>query len=88
MKTSPNTTKAVVNTTQKVVLRGDGRTLWRAKLWSPQYTKGKGQEFLFREGDEAIAAMLTATDLAKQSPGVQMVGSVIVGVERVAKLWN
>ena len=60
------------------------RTLWKANL-RIQTDKG---DFLFRSSEEFADAAVTAQRLLESSPSCRMVGAVIVGVERVARLWN
>ncbi len=61
-----------------------GRVLWKARLSIQQ----RKDEFLFRASEEFSEASTIATDLLDSSPSCQMVGAVIVGIERVARLWN
>jgi hypothetical protein len=60
------------------------RVLWKARLSIQQ----RKDEFLFRASEEFSEASTIATDLLDSSPSCQMVGAVIVGIERVARLWN
>lgn len=60
------------------------RVLWKARLSIQQ----RKEEFLFRASEEFSEASTIATDLLDSSPSCQMVGAVIVGIERVARLWN
>lgn len=60
------------------------RVLWKAQLSIQQ----RKDEFLFRASEEFSEASTIATDLLGSSPSCQMVGAVIVGIERVARLWN
>lgn len=60
------------------------RVLWKAWLSIQQ----RKDEFLFRASEEFSEASTIATDLLDSSPSCQMVGAVIVGIERVARLWN
>ncbi len=60
------------------------RVLWKARLSIQQ----RKDEFLFRASEEFSEASTIATDLLGSSPSCQMVGAVIVGIERVARLWN
>ena len=60
------------------------RVLWKARLRIQE----RKDEFLFRASEEFREASTIATDLLDSSPSCQMVGAVIVGIERVARLWN
>ncbi len=60
------------------------RVLWKARL-SIQHRK---DEFLFRAGEEFAEASTIAMDLLLNSPSCKITGAVIVGIERVARLWN
>lgn len=60
------------------------RVLWKARLSIQQ----RKDEFLFRASEEFGEASTIATDLLDSPPSCQMVGAVIVGIERVARLWN
>jgi hypothetical protein len=58
--------------------------LWKAKLKIQNETG----DFLFRSTEEMLDAAAAAERILQSSPSCKMVGAVIVGVERVAKLWN
>lgn len=61
--------------------------LWEATL-DIDGPRGRKNSFLFRDIDDVSAATKTAVALADASPGVEMINSRIVKVERVARLWN
>ena len=65
-------------------LKGRRRVLWRARLIHQQ----KKDEFLFRSTEDFNEAAALATDLLCGEPGDAKAGAVIVGIERVALLWN
>jgi hypothetical protein len=60
------------------------RTLWKAHL----KIQNDKSEFLFRSSEEFAEASALAQKLVESSPSCHMVGVVIVGIERVAHLWN
>jgi hypothetical protein len=60
------------------------RTLWRANL----RIQNEKQDFLFRASEDFAEASTLAQKLLDSSPSCQMVGAVIVGIERMARLWN
>ena len=91
VKTQPAEPKRLVsnsrNTSRKVAPAAaidTHRVLWKARLSIQQ----RKDEFLFRASEEFGEASTIATDLLDSSPSCQMVGAVIVGIERVARLWN
>jgi hypothetical protein len=62
----------------------DLRVLWEAKL----RIGDQKDSFLFRATEEFDLAAFTAEALLQRSPASSMVGAVIVGIERKARLWN
>lgn len=60
------------------------RTLWRVKL----KVGTEDREALFRASEDFEEAAGMATKLVLSSPGSQMVGATIVGINRIARLWN
>jgi hypothetical protein len=70
--------------TKPIIVTTGGRVLWKARLRIQE----RKDEFLFRAGEEFSGASIIAADLLDSSPSCQMVGAVIVGIERVARLWN
>jgi len=60
------------------------RVLWKANL----RIGDRKDWFLYRAGEEFEAAAVTAETLLQQSTAATMVGAVIIGIERQARLWN
>jgi hypothetical protein len=60
------------------------RVLWRARL---RIGAGK-DEFLYRCTEDFTLASATAEGLLQASTAASMVGAVITGIERQARLWN
>jgi len=57
-------------------------------LWKANLRIGDRKDwFLYRAGEEFEAAV-TAETLLQQSTAATMVGAVIIGIERQARLWN
>lgn len=64
-----------------------GRTL--RVLWQANLRAGTRKDsFLFRSTEDFGEASQLAQDLLDSSPGAEMAGAVIVGLERKARLWN
>jgi hypothetical protein len=64
--------------------KDQNRTLWKANL----RIQNEKQDFLFRSTEDFAEASALAQKLCESSPSCAMVGAVIVGIERMAKLWN
>ncbi len=62
----------------------DSRVLWKANL----RIGDRKDSFLFRSTEEFESAAAAAEYLLQTSPAATMVGAVIVGIERQARLWN
>jgi thiamine monophosphate kinase len=60
------------------------RVLWKASL----RIGNRKDLFLYRSGEEFELAATTAEQLLRQSTAATMVGAVIIGIERQARLWN
>lgn len=60
------------------------RVLWKANL----RIGDRKDSFLFRCSEEFEFAAFTAEALLQSSPAATMVGAVITGIERQARLWN
>jgi hypothetical protein len=60
------------------------RVLWKANL----RIGDRKDWFLYRSSEEFELAATTAEQLLQQSTAATMVGAVIIGIERQARLWN
>ena len=60
------------------------RVLWKAEL----RIGTRKDSFLYRCTEEFDRAAFTAEALLQSSPAASMVGAVIVGIERLDRLWN
>jgi hypothetical protein len=62
----------------------DLRVLWKVNL----RIGPRKDSFLYRSTEEFELAALTAEVILQSSPGAEMMGAVITGIERQARLWN
>jgi hypothetical protein len=60
------------------------RTLWRGNLQSGS----KADHFLFRSTEDFGEASRQAEELIETSAAASIAGSRLIGIERVARLWN
>ena len=60
------------------------RVLWKANL----RIGDRRDSFLYRSGEQFELAAAAAEQLLQQSTAATMVGAVITGIERQARLWN